>query len=129
MGQRFTKTIITFEGRAMGRNPFRLFTTSICPIKQDMYQSKMSVTPRMVPASVYTYTYFLFFPVYCSTVVIIHIDVFFLSFLLNMYRSIDHHENSMTLFLLRHFIFYYCVVLFLSVVSGIFPLIHISIYI
>jgi hypothetical protein len=33
MARKLSKMAITFEGRAMGKNPFRLFTTSIYSIK------------------------------------------------------------------------------------------------
>jgi hypothetical protein len=50
MARKLSKTAITFEGRAMGKNPFRLFTTSIYSIKWDMNESKRRVSPEKVPS-------------------------------------------------------------------------------
>ena len=41
--------VITFEGKAMGGNPFRFFTTSIYSIEWDINDSKRNVAPRVVP--------------------------------------------------------------------------------
>ena len=49
IGQKCSKRAITFEGRAMGRNPFGLFTTLIYSIKWDINESKRKVTPRKIP--------------------------------------------------------------------------------
>jgi hypothetical protein len=43
MGRKFSKTAITFEGRAMSRNPFRVFTTSIYSIDEGEGEGAMRV--------------------------------------------------------------------------------------
>jgi hypothetical protein len=51
MGQKFGKTAITFEGRRLGENPFKLFTTSIYSMKWDMNEWEREVSPRVVSSS------------------------------------------------------------------------------
>ena len=50
MTWKFSKTTITLEGRALGRNPFRLFITLIYSIEWDINELKRKVSPRVVPS-------------------------------------------------------------------------------
>jgi hypothetical protein len=43
----------------MGRNPFMLFTNSLCLTKGDMNELKRSVAPRVVPSLVITTVIFI----------------------------------------------------------------------
>jgi len=53
MAWKFSKMIITVEERELGRNPFRLFITSIYSIEWDRNKTKRKVTPRVVPSLVH----------------------------------------------------------------------------
>jgi len=52
MPWKFSYRTITLEGRGLGRNPFRLFITSIYSIEWDIKESKRKVSPQKVPSLV-----------------------------------------------------------------------------
>jgi hypothetical protein len=51
-GPKSSKIATTFEGKAVGRNPFRLFTYSRPPIEWPMNERNQSEAPWNVPSSV-----------------------------------------------------------------------------
>jgi hypothetical protein len=50
MGRKFSKMAITFQGRAVSPNPFRLFTISMPSIKRRMNEGNRDWAPRAVPS-------------------------------------------------------------------------------
>jgi hypothetical protein len=57
MAWKCSKMIITLEGRALGRNPSRLFIISIYLTEWDINESKRKVSPRVVPSLVRNFLY------------------------------------------------------------------------